>query len=86
MPRSSAAVLQFTNTQSYDTQLSAHLVDQINQDMVRQVQGIEGPSRTQSDAVLRELRLVDAPEINTKDLTRLRLRPTRCTACQRHSG
>ena len=64
----SVAVLQFTNTQSYDTQLSAHLVDQINQDMVRQVQGIEVASRTQSDAVLRELRLVDAPEINTKDL------------------
>jgi TolB-like protein len=64
----SVAVLQFTNTQSYDTQLSAHLVDQINQEMVRQVQGIAAISQTESDAVLREMRLVDAPEINTKDL------------------
>jgi TolB-like protein len=70
----SVAVLQFTNTQSYDTQLSAHLVDQINQEMVRQVQGIEVASRTQSDAVLRELRLVDAPEINSKDLETIAMR------------
>ena len=67
-------MLQFTNTQSYDTQLSAHLVDQINQEMVRQVQGIEVASRTQSDAVLRELRLVDAPEINSKDLETIAMR------------
>lgn len=64
----SVAVLQFTNKQNYDPQLSAHLVDQINQEMVKQVQGIEVASRTQSEALLRELRLVDAPEINTKDL------------------
>ena len=64
----SVAVLQFTNKQNYDPQLSAHLVDQVNQEMVKQVQGIQVASRTQSEALLRELRLVDAPEINTKDL------------------
>lgn len=64
----SVAVLQFTNKQNYDLQLSAHLVDEINQEMVKQVQGIEVASRTQSEALLRELRLIDAPEINTKDL------------------
>ncbi len=63
----SVAVLQFTSKQNYDSQLSAHLVDQINQEIVK-VQGIEVASRTQSEALLRELRLVDAPEINTKDL------------------
>jgi TolB-like protein len=64
----SVAVLQFTNTQNYDTQLSAHLVDQIIGEMAKQVQGIKVASRTRSDPLLRELRLVDAPEINTKDL------------------
>jgi TolB-like protein len=64
----SVVILQFTNTQNYDTQLSAHLVDQIIEDMAKQVKGIEITSRTQSDALLRELRLVDAPEISTKDL------------------
>jgi TolB-like protein len=64
----SVAVLQFTNTQNYDTQLSAHLVDQIIREMGTQVQGIEVTGRTQSDALLRELRLVDAPEISSKDL------------------
>ena len=64
----SVAVLQFTNKQNYDPQLSGHLVDQINQEMVKQVPGIEVASRTRSEALLRELRLVDAPEINTKDL------------------
>jgi TolB-like protein len=64
----SVAVLQFTNKQNYDPQLSAHLVGQINQEMVRQVQGIEVAGRTQSEALLRELRLVDAPELSSKDL------------------
>jgi TolB-like protein len=64
----SVAVLQFTNKQNYDPQVSAHLVDQINQEMVKQAPGIEVASREQSEALLRELRLVDAPEINTKDL------------------
>lgn len=64
----SVAVLQFTNTQNYDTQLSAHLVDQINQEMAKQVHGINVAGRTEGDALLRELRLVDAPEISTKDL------------------
>jgi len=62
------AVLQFTNTQNYDAQLSAHLVDRIIEEMTKQGKGIDAASRTQSDALLRELRLVDAPEISTKDL------------------
>jgi hypothetical protein len=62
------AVLQFTNKQNYDTNLSAHLVEQIDRDMVAQVPGIVAASQEQSDAVLRQMRLVDAPEINTKDL------------------
>jgi TolB-like protein len=64
----SVAVLQFTNTQNYDAQLSAHLVDQIIAEMAKQVKGIEITSQAQSDALLRELRLVDTPEISTKDL------------------
>jgi TolB-like protein len=63
----SVAVLQFTNKQNYDPQLSAHLVDQINQDLAK-VPGLEVAARTQSETLLRELRLNDAPEINTKDL------------------
>jgi TolB-like protein len=64
----SVAVLQFTNTQNYDRQLSAHLVDQIIREMGTKGQGIEVAGQAQSDALLRELRLVDAPEISTKDL------------------
>jgi len=64
----SVAVLQFTNTQNYDTQLSAHLVDQIIREMGTQILGIQVANQTQSDALLRELRLVDAPEISSKDL------------------
>src|SRR5271169_5526608 len=62
------AVLQFTNKQNYDAQLSAHLVEQIDHDIVAQVPGIVVAGKEQSDAVLRQMRLVDAPEINTKDL------------------
>lgn len=61
------AVLQFTNKQNYDAQLSAHLVEQIDHEIVR-VPGIEVAGQEQSDAVLRQMRLVDAPEINSKDL------------------
>lgn len=70
----SVAVLQFTNTQNYDTQLSAQLVDQIIREMGTQAKGIEVASQTQGDALLRELRLVDAPEINTKDLQAIAMR------------
>ncbi|MGD1096193.1 MAG: FlgO family outer membrane protein [Bryobacteraceae bacterium] len=62
------AVLQFTNKQNYDAHLSAHLVEQINREIVAQVPGIVVAGQEQSDAVLRQMRLVDAPEINTKDL------------------
>jgi TolB-like protein len=61
------AVLQFTSKQNYDAQLSAHLVEQINHEIVA-VPGIEVASQEQSDSVLREMRLVGAPEITTKDL------------------
>jgi TolB-like protein len=64
----SVAVLQFTNTQNYDTQLSAHLVDQMIREMGAKLQGIAVAGQEQSDALLRELRLVDAPEISSKDL------------------
>jgi TolB-like protein len=64
----SVAVLQFTNTQNYDTQLSAHLVDQIIREMGAKVPGIAVAGQAQSDALLGELRLVDAPEISSKDL------------------
>lgn len=70
----SVAVLQFTNTQNYDAQLSAHLVDQIIAEMAKQVQGIDVGSRARSDALLRELRLVDVPEISTKDLQNIATR------------
>jgi TolB-like protein len=62
------AVLQFTNKQNYDAQLSAHLVEQIDHEIVAQVPAIEVAGQDQSDAVLHQMRLVDAPEINTKDL------------------
>lgn len=61
------AVLQFTNKQNYDAQLSAHLVEQIDHEIVA-VPGIEAAGQEQCDAVLREMRLVDAPEISSKDL------------------
>jgi hypothetical protein len=64
----SVAVLQFTNTQNFDRQLSAQLVDQVIREMGTQAKGIEVASQTQGDALLRELRLADAPEISTKDL------------------
>jgi hypothetical protein len=64
----SVAVLQFTNTQNYDAQLSAHVVDQIIRDMGVKVPAIAVTGQEQSDALLRELRLVGAPEISSKDL------------------
>jgi len=64
----SVAVLQFTNTQNYDMQLSAHLVDQIIRDMGAKVQGIQITAQEQSDALLTQLRLVGTPEISSKDL------------------
>jgi TolB-like protein len=62
------AVLQFTSKQNYDAQLSAHLVEQIDHEILAQVPGIGVADKEQSDAVLRQMRLVDAPEINSKDL------------------
>jgi TolB-like protein len=64
----SVGVLRFTNTQNYDSQLSAHIVDQLNRAMVTQSQGIEVASRSQSDALLKELRVIDSPEIRANDL------------------
>jgi TolB-like protein len=64
----SVAVLQFTNTQNFDMQLSAHLVDQIIREMGAKVPGIAVTGQEQSDALLRELHLVGAPEIGSKDL------------------
>ena len=64
----SVAVLRFTNAQNYDSQFSAHLVDQLNRAMVSQNQGIEVASRSQADTLLRELRLVDTVDLRTSDL------------------
>ena len=49
----SVAVLRFTNSQNYDGQLSAHLVDRLNRALVTQGQGMEVASRSQSDALLK---------------------------------
>lgn len=62
------AVLQFTNKQNYDPQMSAHLVEQIDHEIAAQVPGVEVAGQEQSDAVLRQMRLVDAPDISSKDL------------------
>ena len=67
----SVAVLRFTNSQNYDSQLSAHLVDQLNRALVTQNQGIEVASRSQSDGYLKELRIVDNAEIRSNDLQTL---------------
>jgi TolB-like protein len=64
----SAAVHQFTNTQNCDAQLSAHLVDQVIRDIGTRVTGIAVADQAQTDALLRELRLVNVPEISSKDL------------------
>jgi TolB-like protein len=73
----SVAVLRFTNGQNYDTQLSANLVDQLNRALVTQGpqgQNIEVASRSQSDALLKEMRLPDTMELNSKDLETLATR------------
>ena len=70
----SVAVLRFTNLQNYDSQLSAYLVDRLNRGLVTQGGGLEVASRSQSDALLRELRLPDNRELTTKDLQTVAMR------------
>ena len=47
----SVAVLRFTNTQNYDSQLSAYLVDHLNRALVTQGQGLEVATRAGPQSV-----------------------------------
>jgi len=72
----SVAVLRFTNSQNYDSQLSTYLVDRLNRALVTQGTGIEVASRSQSDGLLRELRVPDTAELGGKDLQTIASRLT----------